>query len=181
MVANFVSLTKTTPHLRMESSMRVFLGLGSNAGNRQKNLLAALAGLEKRPGIRVRKISSVYQTSPVGPRQRWFLNAVADLETQLPPRKLLLALKRIERGMGRKKSVRWGPRVIDLDILFYGRKRVQTPGLTIPHPEFHRRKFVLKPLKEIAPNFRPPGFSQTVSRLLLKLTDSGQRVRLFKT
>ena len=156
----------------------VFIGLGSNLGNRKENLVRAVREMGLYP-ISIKKISSIYETSPVGPGQRNFLNSVLKGETPLPPRSLLQVLKTIERKMGREKTARWGPRKIDLDILFYGRKKLQTRVLKIPHPQFSKRKFVLRPLVEIAPLYKPAGFSKTVLRLARELTDPNQKVRLF--
>ncbi|MFH1201932.1 MAG: 2-amino-4-hydroxy-6-hydroxymethyldihydropteridine diphosphokinase [Candidatus Omnitrophota bacterium] len=130
--------------------VRVYLSLGSNLGNRHKSILEAIK-LIKKEGIRIKKISSVIETDPVGPPQGKFLNAVLEIETDYPPRKLLLKLKQIEKTLGRKKTVRFGPRKIDLDILLYSGKRVRLPGLVIPHPRMLERDFVMRPLKQIAP------------------------------
>jgi 2-amino-4-hydroxy-6-hydroxymethyldihydropteridine diphosphokinase len=123
----------------------------------------------------------VYETSPVGPRQRWFLNAVAELRTALPPTELLSRLKALERRLGRKRrSRRWGPREIDLDLLFYGRRRLRGRGLVVPHARLRERKFVLRPLADLAPAFRDPVTGLTVRTLLRRLTDPAQTVRLYR-
>ena len=159
----------------------IYIGLGSNIGDRKRNILHALSMLKSQPEIHSNMVSSLYESSPVGPKQRRFFNAAAKITTTLSPNRLLRSLKSIEKRLGRKKIVRRGPRAIDLDILFYGRKKIRTRSLTVPHSEFHRRKFVLRPLKEIAPHFKPPGFSRTISQILVKLTDPGQKVRLIRT
>ncbi|MBM3251875.1 MAG: pantoate--beta-alanine ligase [Candidatus Omnitrophica bacterium] len=131
---------------------KVFLAIGSNLGNRRKNIQEALA-LLKANKIKINKISRIIETKPVGgPRQGKFLNAVLQAETVLKPKKLLNTLKNIERQLGRKNTVRFGPRVIDLDILLYDKLRFKTKDLIIPHPRMFEREFVLKPLSEIAPN-----------------------------
>ena len=138
-----------------EKTMTIcYIGFGSNLGDREENIEKALSVLKKTEGIKVRKISSIYETEPVGgPLQGKFLNGVAEIETSLNPRKLLRCLKKIEKAVGRKPGkVRWGPREIDLDILLYGDESVAEPDLKIPHPEMRKRGFVLKPLCEIAPD-----------------------------
>ena len=133
-----------------------YLGLGSNLGNREENLRAALRGLEER-GARVIRVSSFYETAPVGDvDQPGFINAVAEVETELQPEELLEAALAVERGLGRKRTIRWGPRVIDIDVLLYDSVSVDKPGLKIPHPEMMRRAFVLTPLAEIAPDLVLP-------------------------
>ncbi len=130
----------------------VYLGLGSNLGDRTAAISQAVQELNKN-GIQVRKLSSVIETDPVGgPPQGKFLNAAAECETQLSPTELLKALQNIERVIGRIKNVTDGPRIIDLDILIYGQVKMKTPELTIPHPKMLSRAFVMTPLREIAPH-----------------------------
>lgn len=133
----------------------VYLGLGSNLGDRLANLRTALSLMEA-AGIRVIKASSLYETEPVGPAQPDFLNAVCRVRTDLPPHGLLAALKRIEEQVGRVPRERWGPREVDLDILLYGTLTVDKPDLTVPHRELLNRPFVLIPLHEIAPELILP-------------------------
>lgn len=159
----------------------VYLGLGSNVGRRAERLRRAVARLGRLPGTRLGRVSPVYESSPVGPRQRWFLNAVARIETTLDPLRLLLHLKGIERDLGRRRRRRWGPREIDVDILFYGRRRRKGRRLELPHPRWRERKFVLWPLADIAPRFRDPADGRTVAALRRKLTDPDQRIRLYKS
>jgi 2-amino-4-hydroxy-6-hydroxymethyldihydropteridine diphosphokinase len=159
---------------------RVFVGLGGNVGNRPARLTAALRALQARPDVRVVRLSPVYETSPVGPQQRDFLNAVAEIRTSLDPAALLAALKSVERSLGRRRRKAWGPREIDLDIVFYGRGAGTAPGLTWPHPRFRERKFVLQPLCDVAPRFRDPVTGLTVRALLRRLKDDDQTVRLFR-
>ncbi|MBI2916316.1 MAG: 2-amino-4-hydroxy-6-hydroxymethyldihydropteridine diphosphokinase [Elusimicrobia bacterium] len=157
----------------------VYLSLGSNMGRRSFHLQKAKDWLSEHPQIKIRKESSVYETSPVGPPQKPFLNSVLSIQTSLSPSELLAYLQWVESKMKRKKSARWGPRVIDLDIILYGNVKIQTASLTIPHPEFHKRRFVLAPLSEIEHGLKPAGFRKTVARILSELTDSTQRVTLF--
>ncbi len=127
-----------------------YLGVGSNLGERKKNISEAIHLLRKTQGIKINKTSRIYETLPVGgPEQGKFLNAAIKLKTTLTPLTLFKSLKRIEKALGRRKGVRWGPRVIDLDILLYGEEIIQEKGLRIPHPRMFEREFVLKPLSEI--------------------------------
>ncbi len=127
-----------------------FLGVGSNLGNRRKNIKKALDYLSKTKGIKIEKSSRIYETEPLGgPTQGKFLNAAIKIKTSLTPALLLKTLKKIEKDLGRKKTVRFGPRHIDLDILFYANKIIKTRNLVIPHPRMFEREFVLKPLREI--------------------------------
>lgn len=127
-----------------------YLGLGSNLGNRRKNIRMALDCLRQARSIKVEKSSRVYETTPVGgPKQGKFLNAALKIRTSLKPGVLLKALKKIEKDLGRRATVRFGPRTIDLDILLYADKAIKTKGLIIPHPRMFEREFVLKPLREI--------------------------------
>ena len=152
----------------------VYLGLGSNLGDRRRNLEAALDALRAHPQIAVTAVSSFLETDPVGgpPGQGKFLNAAAKIETDLSPEALLEELKRVERALGRREGPRWGPREIDLDILLYGDAVLETPNLTIPHPRMRERRFVLEPLAEIAPDARDPVTNLTVRELLARLDAS---------
>lgn len=129
-----------------------YLGIGSNLGNRRDNIKMAIALLKRSYGISVKRISRIIQTKPVGYlKQPEFLNGVIKIQTELKPRGLLKSLKGIEDQMGRKKTIRFGPRIIDLDILLYGDKKIKQKYLIIPHPQLKSREFVLKSLSEIAP------------------------------
>src|SRR5713226_2982439 len=137
--------------------MRAYLGLGSNQGDRVTLLNDALARLAGSGRVRVTKRSSLYETAPVGmTEQPGFLNLVAEVETDLDPQDLLELVLVVERSLGRVRTQRWGPRTVDIDILLYGDVRVDTPILAIPHPEMTRRRFVLEPLLEIAPDAALP-------------------------
>lgn len=152
----------------------VFLGLGSNQGDRLEALSQAETRLDAVPGIRVLRRSSVYETTPVGMTdQPWFLNRVLLIETLLEPHALLDAALQIERDLGRTRSRRWGPRVIDIDILIYGEEAVSSDRLTIPHPGMAGRRFVLVPLLELDPDARLPD-GRTVRDLLDVLEQSAE-------
>ena len=151
----------------------VYIGFGSNIGDRLVHIQNAIHILSKTEGITLKEISSIYTTDPVGyEAQAQFLNGVAAIQTILSPLSLLHTLKDIETAIGRKHRIRWGPREIDLDILIYGDLCVQTETLVIPHPEMHLRGFVLVPLAEIAPNLIHPVLQETIQTLLNRLEDS---------
>lgn len=150
----------------------IYLSLGSNIGDREKNLRNAIAGLAEAK-VRVTRVSSFYETEPVDLRgQPWFLNCVVQGETGAPALDLLRALREIESHMGSKKLVPKGPRLIDLDILLYGDETIDTPELQVPHPRMLLRKFVLVPLTEIAPGLRRPSWKATAEELLANLSDA---------
>lgn len=134
---------------------RVFIGMGSNLGDRQSYLQGALAGLAAH-GLVPEAVSSVYESDPLGPPQPDYLNAVAEVATSLSAAEVLAALKAIEGELGRRHTQRWGPREIDLDLLLYGDEEIDQEGLSVPHPELTKRSFVLVPLLEIAPDLDLP-------------------------
>ena len=152
-------------------SHAVYLSLGSNVGDRDQNLKDATAALVDAE-VEVRRVSSIYETEPVDLREQpWFLNCVVEAQTKLTPLDLLHALRAIEARMGSEKLVVKGPRLIDLDILLYGDKTIDTPELQVPHPRMHLRRFVLVPLAEIAPHARHPRSGQSATEMLASSPD----------
>jgi len=157
---------------------KVYLGLGSNLGDRRGMLLATLAALES-SHLRIARASPIYETEPMDvPDQNWFLNLVAEVETDLFPLQLLHRIGKIESQMGRRRLTPKGPRTVDIDILLFGNAMVKMPRLEIPHPRFRDRRFVLAPLADLAPNLRDPVTRKTVAELLGEL--KGQTVRKFE-
>jgi 2-amino-4-hydroxy-6-hydroxymethyldihydropteridine diphosphokinase len=152
----------------------VCVALGSNLGDRRGTLEAALGSLGRTEGVVVQKVSSFYETEPVGgpPGQGMFLNAAAVLETTLGPFALLRVLRQIEETYGRVRSVRWGERSLDLDLLLFGDQIVDTAELTVPHARLALRRFVLEPLAEIAPDALHPVTNRTIAELLSDLQES---------
>ena len=157
---------------------RAYLSLGSNLGDRRANIRQALGRLEAQ-GVRAVRVSSLYKTEPVGYKaQPWFLNCVAEIETDLMPLQLLRRCRAVERELGRRPGLRGGPRPIDLDILLYERAVVQLPEVTVPHPRMAERRFVLVPLNELAAQVRHPVTQQTVADMLHETADHSQVVKL---
>jgi 2-amino-4-hydroxy-6-hydroxymethyldihydropteridine diphosphokinase len=139
---------------------RAYIAVGSNLGDREDTIRAAVAELANEPSIRVVAVSGLIDTDPVGVvDQPRFLNGVVDIETELPPRELLTLLLDVERRFGRVRdaSQPQGPRTLDLDLVLYGEQQIDEPGLSVPHPRLHEREFVLGPLAEIAPGLEVPG------------------------
>lgn len=148
------------------------IALGSNLGDRAATLGAAIAELSAHPEVRLLAVSPVFETEPVGPPgQGAYLNAAVLVETTRSPRELLELLLSIERSLGRVRTPgeRWGPRTIDLDLLSFGDRVIDEPGLTLPHPRLHERRFVLEPLAAIAPDLVIPGLGRTVAELLARV------------
>ncbi|MDD5195504.1 MAG: 2-amino-4-hydroxy-6-hydroxymethyldihydropteridine diphosphokinase [Candidatus Omnitrophica bacterium] len=145
--------------------MRAFVAIGSNIGDRLQNIAKAVKYLGLEPGITIKKVSSLLETDPVGgPPQGKFINGVIKIETALSARELLKRLQKIESSLGRARTVKDGPRTLDLDILLYGKSIINEPDLTIPHPRMLEREFVMKPLLEIEPNIKNKWSSQKKSR-----------------
>jgi len=144
-----------------------YLGLGSNLGNKKKNLFNAVQCLKQIPQVSVKKVSRFYCTKPMYMvNQPDFLNAVVKIKTAVEPEDLLVAVKTIEKTLGRRSRIRYGPRIVDIDVLLYGRKCMKTAWLTIPHKRMHERPFVLKPLRDIAPNAIHPVLKKRIRNLL---------------
>ena len=148
----------------MNKKIVVYLSLGSNIGNRRKNLESAVKELDK-TNVKLIKLSSLYETKPIGPKQRNFYNVAGKFTTNFKSQELLKVIKNIEKNLGRKKTYHWGPRIIDIDILFYGTQIIKKENLIIPHKEIPNREFVLVPLKEISPKFIHPVYKKTITTL----------------
>ena len=158
---------------------QVYIGIGSNVGNKRDNFFEAVTRLAKLPDTKVIKESSLYESEPLGDAKEWYINGAVEIETKFNPEMLLEKFKNIERAMGRKKvKKRWGARIIDLDILLYDSAVVKKKNLRIPHPEMTSRKFVLIPLSEIAPQVVHPELGVTISELLFKLKDD-KKIHLY--
>jgi 2-amino-4-hydroxy-6-hydroxymethyldihydropteridine diphosphokinase len=155
--------------------VRAYVGLGSNVGDRLGHLRSAVAALRANEKIVVTDVSSVYETDPVGPAQPDFLNAAVAVDTDLSPQEMMRVLKAIERDIGRVPRERWGPREIDLDLLVYGDRRIDSDDLVVPHPQIAARAFVLVPLTELAPALDVPGVGDA-SSLLARLGREGVRI-----
>lgn len=162
----------------MSGGHTIFVGLGSNLGDRIAHCRFGIGALEEDGSIRVTARSRFYLTEPQGFREQdWFVNAVVQGITVLSPVAVLARLTEIERRAGREPGgIRYGPRVLDLDLLFYDGLVLDLPGLTIPHPRLAERRFVLQPLCDIDPDIRHPVLGQTARELLRGLGESGQRV-----
>ena len=159
----------------------ILIGLGSNIGEREQNLQQALGLLETDGAVRIEKVSSIYETAPFGVRdQDDFLNMVVAVDTELSPEMLLQKCLGVENAMGRVRPRHWGPRIIDLDLLFYDAVQMQTKNLTLPHPGIGQRAFVLIPMRDVVMDNQLQG-GLTMDSMLAGLTRSGeQEVRLWK-
>lgn len=153
---------------------RVFIGIGSNLGDRRANCREARERIQQLPHTRVVKQSSLYESEPHGDAKTWFANSVIEIETELGASELLKKLLAIEEAMGRKRVAgkKWGARIIDLDILFYDMEKIEKRNLKVPHPQIANRKFVLMPLSELAPQLVHPTLGVTVTELLTKTRDT---------
>jgi len=172
-------MTGTGTNEAVRSAVLAYIGLGSNLGDREGSLRKALEMIDSENGVGVLRVSSFRESEPVGPQdQPDFVNAVAEVQTSLSPRSLLEVLQRIELEMGRTRSRRWGPRLIDLDILLFGDQLVSEPDLVIPHRLMHLRGFVLKPLCELVPEAEHPVAGLRFCELLdrVERAASGQRL-----
>jgi 2-amino-4-hydroxy-6-hydroxymethyldihydropteridine diphosphokinase len=159
-----------TGRLRVDEMPIVYLGIGSNIGKREDNCLRAISLLREN-GLKITKRSGMHETEPWGVKdQPRFINMAVEAETDVSPRDLLLLLKKTERDMGRLPGKKWGPRVIDIDLLMYDNLQMNEAGLTVPHPLMHEREFVLLPLSEIAPEKVHPVLHKTIRALLDRKT-----------
>lgn len=149
-----------------------YIGIGSNLGDALKHCRDAVKIISHTKGMTLQGKSSFYKTEPVGiEEQNDFINAVVEIKTTILPKELLDVLQKIESTMGRIRKIKGGPRVIDLDIIFYGQSMIREPNLIIPHPEMHKRRFVLEPLCEIASYFIHPAFGISIRGLMDRLND----------
>jgi len=160
---------------------QVYIGIGSNIGDKKGNFLEALGRLAKLPDTKIVRESSLYESEPLGDSKAWYVNGVIEIETKFKPDVLLQKLKNIERAMGRKKvKKRWGDRMIDLDILLYDALIIHKKSVKVPHPEMANRKFVLVPLSEIAPQIIHPELGVTISELLVNVKDD-KKMHLYRS
>jgi 2-amino-4-hydroxy-6-hydroxymethyldihydropteridine diphosphokinase len=159
-----------------------YIGVGSNLGRRLDNCRSGIAALMRCSAIRSLEQSHIYKTEPVDYRQQdWFINYVVKVETTLEPLALLDLVQSIEREAGRlKDSIRFGPRVLDLDILLYDNIVLNHPDVVIPHPSMHKRRFVLRPICDIDPTIMHPILNQNMQSLLAKIPEEGQRIILYR-
>lgn len=152
------------------NTANVYVGLGSNDGDRERHLVRALEALSRIDAVAVLRCSSLFDSAAVGPPQPRYLNAVVALDCGLPPQRLLTILQRIEHDLGRRREgVRWGPRCIDLDILLWEGEVIADANLQVPHLELHKRRFALEPLAELAPDLRHPVLGASMKDLLVRL------------
>jgi len=150
--------------------MLVYIGIGSNLGDKVGNCCLAVEAIRADGRNRIVQCSPFYQTEPVGNKEQdWFVNGVFAMETSMGPGELLHFLLAVEKMMGRLRGERWGPRVIDLDILIFDKEVINEGGLQIPHPRLHERRFVLVPLRDIAPKLVHPLLGKTISQILAEL------------
>lgn len=166
----------------MDYRHTAYIGVGSNIGHKADNCRKGITAINRCEGCLVEAQSPLYETEPVYLEgQDWFVNGVARIRTDLEPEALFARLKEIEHAMGRRPGeARFGPRILDLDILFYDERVLRKGSLEVPHPRLHERRFVLEPLCNVAPELVHPVFGQTVQSLLSDLKDGGKKVTLYK-
>jgi 2-amino-4-hydroxy-6-hydroxymethyldihydropteridine diphosphokinase len=149
-----------------------YIGIGSNLGIPKENCTNAIEKISSTKDIKIISKSSFYRTEPIGGvQQGWFVNSAIEIKTDLSPENLLSVLLNLELAMGRIRKEKWGPRLIDLDLLFYGNLVLENKSLTLPHPEIQNRKFVLVPMSEIAENLIHPTLKKTIKTLLQESSD----------
>jgi 2-amino-4-hydroxy-6-hydroxymethyldihydropteridine diphosphokinase len=171
MPLGFAAITERAPVI-------AYLGLGANLGDPLKQLAEALQRLNAAEEVEVTRVSTFYRNPPLGPPgQPWYVNAAARVRTRLGPEELLRLLQQVETAMGRVRGERWGPRLLDLDLLLYNGEVIFSPDLVVPHPEMHHRAFVLAPLAEIAPQAWHPVLQKSAGDLLAEL-DPADRAAL---
>jgi 2-amino-4-hydroxy-6-hydroxymethyldihydropteridine diphosphokinase len=160
-----------------------YIGMGSNLGDRMRNISEAIRLMEGHPTIKVLSLSHFYETEPLtlkGEKQNWYLNCVLKIRTSLNAVRLFRVMQDIENILGRIRTEKWGPRTLDLDLLFFDGDIIRTHTLTIPHPELHKRRFVLEPLAELAPKMVHPIKGLTIETLLRNLGDNKKVSPLYK-
>ena len=161
---------------------KAFIGIGSNLGTPAENCEKAIRLLHAPPEIEVVARSSLYESEPVGQiEQNWFVNTTVAIITSMGPESLLNKIFKIEKAMGRERREKWGPRIIDLDLLAYGDRVIHSTALTVPHPEMAKRRFVLLPLSEFAGDYMHPVENKTIHTLLKELPESPQVRKILST
>lgn len=155
-----------------------FIGLGSNLGNRKKNINNSLRLLTEREGIEFVARASNYETEPVGPIQPWFINTAVKIETTSSPEEILAGCKEVEKRIGRVDSLKWGPRLVDLDLLLVNGYVLEERELKLPHPQLEERRFVLLPLLELEPDLVHPKLRTPLKELLPKLEEDKKVIKL---
>ncbi len=161
--------------------VKVFIGLGSNLGDRKKNIDNSIRLLHDPGGnnnIEILDRASYYETEPVGPIQPWFINTAIKIETSLSPEEILSKCKEVERRIGRVDSFRWGPRLVDLDLLLFEDRVLSSERLEIPHPQMEKREFVLRPLIELEPELIHPELNIPLKELLTKTEEDKKVIKL---
>ena len=165
----------------MNYYQNVYIGIGSNLDNAKENCQQGIIELGEIKKIKSIQCSFFYKTEPVGgPKQDWYINCITEIETSLSPEDLLICLQKLEKKMGRVKSIKWGPRNIDFDILFFDNKIINTRHLKIPHPLNQERRFVMEPMEEIAPDMIHPVLKKNMKELKKNATCLNQKIELYQ-
>ncbi|MBS3825590.1 2-amino-4-hydroxy-6-hydroxymethyldihydropteridine diphosphokinase [Candidatus Bipolaricaulota bacterium] len=158
--------------------VKAYVGLGSNLGNRRKNIENSIGLLTLMEGIKLGKQASLYETEPVGPIQPWFINTAIKIETSHPPGVLLAKCKEVESRIGRVDSIEWGPRLVDLDLLLIEDQVIEEEGIKVPHPQLAQRRFVLLPLLELEPDLVHPKLDVPLKDILTKTEEVKKVIKL---